>query len=132
MYLHRTPTYYRGTTAVKPRAPFLLLMSRTSDTDMRPQLYAVVRTVAMRQLGHWMMGNANVGGAWMTISGAYGNDGLPMTVDDDEIPWDAVALPDELAHAFWTGGGWNSAGSEAPLLRDWALDHLPKILAQRE
>lgn len=129
MYLYRTPTYYRGTAQVKLRAPFLLLMTRASDRDMRPQLYAVIRQVALKQLGHWMMGNANIKGHWMTISGDYGNDGLPMTLDDDEFPEDAVPLPDDLCHAFWTGGGHNCAGCEAPLIRDWALDHLPKIRA---
>lgn len=128
MYLHRNPTYYRGTQQIALRAPFLLLMNKTSDTGMRPQLYAVIRRVALRQLGHWMMGSANIGGHWHTISGAYGNDGLPMDVE--VLPRDAIPLPDDLATAFWEGGGHNCAGREWPALREWAL-HIPEILEGR-
>ena len=132
MYLTHNHVYYRGTQLCAPRAPFLILMTRNSDIDMRPQLYALVRQVAMRQLGHWMMGNANIKGHWFTLSGDYGNDGLPMTMDDDAVPDDAVPLPDDLCRAFWEGGGHNCAGREAPKLKAWALDYLPEILEERK
>lgn len=66
-----------------------------------------------------MMGSANLNGKWLTISGDYGNDGLPMDVP---LPHDAIPLPDDLAEAYWNGDGWNCAGREAPLLREWAID----------
>jgi len=71
-----------------------------------------------------MMGRVRILGKSYTVSGAYGNDGLSMTVDI--IPPDAKKLPDELRAAWNTGGGWNSAGSEAPLLVEWARKELLK------
>ena len=46
-----------------------------------PILYAVVRSVTLIQCGHWMMGYLRLAGARVTVSGAYGGDGLPMDVD---------------------------------------------------
>lgn len=102
------------------KAPFLLLI-QTSYCD---DIYGVVRKVALKQCGHWMMGRARILGKSYTVSGAYGHDGLTMTVD--VIPPDAKKLPDELRAAWNAGGGWNSAGSEAPLLVEWARKELLK------
>jgi hypothetical protein len=82
---------------------------------------ALVRKVALHQCGHWMMGTARIHGRSITVSGSYGGDGLPLTV-----PWHlyerfGVKVPDELVEAWDKGGGWNSCGTEAPLMRDWAL-----------
>jgi len=72
-----------------------------------------------------MMGTARVGGRSITLSGSYGGDGLPCNV-----PWDVYLrgepIPQELQQAFWTGGGHNSAGSEAPAMRKWALETFGK------
>jgi hypothetical protein len=72
----------------------------------------------MQQLGHFMMGRANVNGRWLTVSGSYGNDGLPMTID--KLPQDAKPLPRELYEAWNKGEGWNGAGNEALAMRNWA------------
>lgn len=81
---------------------------------------AFVRKVALQQCGHWMMGRVNIGGKWYTVSGAYGDDGLTMN-----LPYDTymrgVVLPQELYNAWAQGGGHNSCGSEAPLMREWAI-----------
>jgi hypothetical protein len=54
------------------------------------------------------------------MSGCYGNDGLPMTIE--KIPKDAKEVPQELVEAWNTGGGWNSCGSEAPAMAEWAKE----------
>jgi len=101
------------------RAPFLLLLQ---NGDWNSQVYGVVRTVALRQCGHWMMGKARILDKSYTVSGSYGNDGLTLSVDT--IPPDAKPLPDELREAWNTGGGWNSAGSEAQAMAEWARKEL--------
>ncbi len=129
MYLQSNRSYYRGTEQCAMRAPFLLLIqpkqSTISETCAPANTYAVVRKVALRQLGHFMMGQVNLCGKWHSVSGAYGSDGLPMSVDT--LPRDAVRLPDELYQAWNKGGGWNSAGSEAPAMREWAIRTFIKV-----
>ena len=80
---------------------------------------AVVRIVALRQLGHWMMGRVNIGGTWHSVSGSYGGDGLPMTVPDD-VFLRGVPVPSDLYDAWAKGDGWNAAGNEASAMRAWA------------
>jgi hypothetical protein len=100
---------------------FLILMQSNviGDQSMR----AVVRYVRLRQIGHFMMGSAQVGKVRLVLSGAYGGDGLPKTVDDATYQR-GVPVPAELIEAWSNGGGWNSAGSEAGPFREWALNNL--------
>lgn len=100
------------------KAPFLLLLQTSADDA----IYGVVRNVALKQLGHWMMGKARILGHSYSVSGAYGGDGLPMTVE--KIPPDARKLPDELHEAWSRGGGWNNVGSEASAMVEWARKEL--------
>jgi hypothetical protein len=86
-------------------------------------LRAIVRYVRMRQLGHFMMGSARVGKTRLTLSGSYGSDGLPKTVPD-EVYEAGTPLPQSLYDAWNKGGGWNSAGAEAPAMRQWAKQNL--------
>jgi hypothetical protein len=83
-----------------------------------------VRKVGLQQFGHYMMGSANICGKWKTVSGAYGSDGLPMTVD--VLPKDAKPLPTELYDAWNKGGGWNGAGSEAAAMAEFAKTLISK------
>jgi hypothetical protein len=89
---------------------------------------AIVRHVAMRQLGHFMMGTARVDGISLTLSGSYGADGLVSSVPD-EVYERGLELPVELHEAWNKGGGWNSAGSEADAMKQWALSHLKELRA---
>lgn len=101
------------------------MLDTPRPTDM--PVKAVVRKVVLRQCGHFMMGTARVYGYSLTLSGAYGADGLIKVVPRavyDRLP---VTLPDELYQAWATGGGWNSAGSEAPAMREWALKNLDTL-----
>jgi hypothetical protein len=114
--------YERNGEQIVLRASFLLLLQLRDGPCAPENTFACVRKVALRQLGHWMMGRVNLCGKWHTVSGSYGSDGLPMTVD--QLPKDAKPLPRELYDAWNKGGGWNGAGSEAPAMRDWALANL--------
>lgn len=98
--------------------------------DTAPMLLACVRTVHLRQLGHFMMGTATVGEHELTVSGPYGCDGLPMDLpenDDDDIRSHLTLVPTGLAIAFWNGGGHNCAGAEGPAMRAWARANLSTL-----
>jgi hypothetical protein len=124
MYINRTGYgYYTNSGQAHTRGRFLLLLQTEEDSKVR-RMRAIVRTVALRQLGHWMMGMANVGGRWVSVSGSYGNDGLPMHVDG--YPKDAIPVPDELYEAWNKGDGWNGAGKEAPAMRQWANEQFKR------
>lgn len=121
MYLKPTRSYYVGTEQATSSAPFLLLLQLNDKPCNAENIFACVRKVALRQLGHFMMGKARIHGRgnWATVSGAYGSDGSPLGVD--KLPADAVPLPAELYEAWNKGGGWNGAGSEATAMRAWAI-----------
>lgn len=85
----------------------------------------LVRHCSMRQLGQFMMGKLRVKGRTISVSGCYGNDGLPTSVAP-EIYELGVELPQELYDAWNKGGGWNGAGSEAKVVREWALKTFAK------
>lgn len=127
MYLgdDRSSGYYdRGGEQAHQRGRFLLLL-QSEDGNGGDPLRAVVRKVALRQFGHFVMGRARIAGRSFTVSGAYGSDGLPLTVPADVYAL-GVEVPAEL-HAAWNnGGGWNSCGSEAPAMREWAIKTFPK------
>lgn len=84
----------------------------------------VINNVRMEQCGHFMMASPIYKGYKLSLSGAYGNDGGPLSVDK-ELYDKAVPLPQELYDAWNKGGGWNGAGSEAPAMAEWALKTFP-------
>lgn len=114
---------------VTRRARFLILVQREGDSG-GGEIRALVRSVALRQCGHWMMGRARAFGHSITISGAYGGDGLPRDVPD-AVFQRATPLPADLRDAWNKGGGWNGAGSEAPAMRQWALDNIETLAPKR-
>jgi len=143
MYLYNDGFTYYGTYGCQQRSRgrFLILLDNGGK-----ELRAIVRTVALRQLGHWMMGYARVYGESLTVSGTYGSDGLPKHIDTLRFPngeyfhhqwrkpsdewidrvWQsATPVPQELYDMWATGGGHNSAGSEGPSMRQWgrSIDH---------
>lgn len=114
---------------IRRRGLFLILIQpKNSETKT---LKAIVRTVALRQFGHFMMGSAKIGNTWYIISGSYGNDGLPLTVPDTIYNQFGLDLPSDLYNAWNNGAGWNSAGSEAPSMRQWALENLSALIPQK-
>ena len=124
MYIQNTPIYYRGDQRTAQRGPFLLLLQPNQATiskTCRPEnTFAVVRQVALKQMGHWMMGRANLCGKWHVISGGYGNDGLPKSIDT--LPKDAQPLPREHYDLWSNGGGHTGPGSEASTRRKWPIE----------
>ena len=99
-------------------APFLMLQ-HVKNTPSN-EVYGVVRKVALKQYGHFMMGIARIMNKSITVSGCYGNDGLIMDVDS--VPPDAVRLPDHLYTMWAKGGGWNGAGDEAVEMMKWGRE----------
>lgn len=137
MFLQTNPsqTGYTADGQQKAGGPFLLVFSgqerftpEGSTARPLPTLRACVRSVRMSQCGHFMMGSAQVGSYRVSLSGSYGSDGL--TLDPDRYPgiWDLlVPVPADLAVQFWNGGGHNSAGAEAPSMREWARANLKAL-----
>jgi hypothetical protein len=130
--------YLRDGTQVALGA-FLILFSRRgwvvkdprAKTGEYDEIRGVVRRVKLTQTGHWMMGQADLWGHTVTLSGTYGEDGLTndLRAHDEEI-WDWLhPLPPELIHEFWTDGtGWNSAGVHSgPKVHDWAKNRLDQL-----
>lgn len=124
MYIEPTRRYYKGGAQCIARARFLLLVQPEGYEHRKDPIRALVRKVALHQCGHWMMGTARAFGHSITISGSYGGDGLPRTVPL-EVYKRAVEVPPELIEAWDKGGGWNSCGTEAPLMQKWALETFP-------
>ena len=123
MYIERTSRYYVGSEQATRRARFLILMQ--DQNDHKSPIRAIVRKVAMRQCGHFMMGIARIKNQSIVLSGSYGADGLSKSVPT-EVYQMGVPLPDDLYDVWNTGGGWNSAGSEASAMRKWANDTFPR------
>lgn len=132
MYLSNGGRYYgRDGGQCARRGAFLLMMqpdTRDPMGDCGKRIRCVVRKVALRQCGHWMMGTARIGSRWYTVSGAYGHDGLPMAVQADAYER-GIELPQELRDAWNVGGGWNGCGSEAAAIREWAIANLEALTA---
>ena len=87
---------------------------------------ALVRHVAMRRCGHFMIGSVRIHGNSLMLSGSYGSDGLPDSVPD-EVYGIGVELPRDLVGKWNRGGGWNGAGDEAGEMRAWALENLKDL-----
>lgn len=133
------------------RGRFLMVFNNYTTGTPR-ELRAAVRNVHLRQSGHFMTGfcvlTLRRGQDWIEngytprasqrvfVSGTYGHDGLPIDVDASYVPgfWEAlVPLPPELVEKFWSGGGHNSAGTEAMDMFTWAQGpELKKPLITRE
>jgi len=132
----------RGYTAdgqQKASGKFLMLFQDPLHEGLRPPLRACVRSVHLRQLGHFMMGVVNLAGQEISLSGSYGSDGLPIylnhkvsheaiTADGIKNLWEQLTpLPQELQDAFWEGGGHNCAGKEAGAMLEWALTNFKEL-----
>lgn len=95
------------------------------------KLYACVRHVSLRQLGQFMTGRAKIAGQSITVSGAYGADGLPRDYESltVEARMKLTVVPADVASEYWAGDGayWgsrdghNGAGREVETMRAWAL-----------
>ena len=110
---------------------FLILLSDKDKPLGKDNFRGIVRYTYLSQFGNFMMGRAWIKNKRMILSGAYGSDGLTCNVDN-EIYNEGVDLPESLYEAWSHGGGWNSAGSEANLMKQWALENLDKLYKVRK
>ena len=126
---------------------FLIIISDPdNDRALRPELRAIARSVKMEQCGHFMMGDVEIEGFRLVLSGCYGSDGLPfnlrchypkdrlvregrkLTEEEKQRIWAlAKPIPQELQDAFWEGGGHNSAGNEGPRMQKWGQDNIKTL-----
>lgn len=119
MFLKTNPSqtgYDRGGQQ-KAGGLFLMLFSVKPGGEIR----GAVRSVQLRQLGHFMMGEAKLAGHRVGLSGGFGADGL--TLDPPPGLWDQlVPLPEDLTVGFWReSSAWESR------LRTWARAHLAEL-----
>lgn len=127
MYIEQSRGVYSQTGNQEIRRANFLILLQPKEWERRGEpIKAIVRQVALKQFGHWMMGYARAYGQTLTLSGSYGSDGLPVS-NSEVYDRATVVLPDELVEAWNTGGGWNGAGSEAEAMRQWALDNLKEL-----
>lgn len=126
MYLKPTTSGYSAGGQTAGRQFFLILIQEKDKPCSQENTRAIVRKVALRQCGHFMMGIARVKGERLTISGSYGSDGLPITVSANVFK-EGIQLPAELYEAWSKGGGWNGIGSEGTAVRAWALANLKQL-----
>ena len=128
MFIKPTRSYYTyDGSQHASRQWFLILLQPPLFTEEKLPIRAVVRKVALSQLGHFMMGIARIKGHSIVCSGSYGGDGLPKICPTMEIYNTGIVLPDDLVKAWNTGGGWNSAGSEASAMRQWAIANFAQL-----
>lgn len=125
---------------------FFLMFSNPDKGDR--ELRACVRFVAMEQLGHFMMGSVRIAGCSISLSGAYGSDGLPLNLDRHFIGlneagqaqyrdftqeqkaaiWKQLTpLPTDLAETYWKSEGHNDAGSAGGNIRKWAKEKIATL-----
>jgi hypothetical protein len=125
-------TSWRGYVSNEQRVkgPYLLVFQPDfAEPEYYPngklELLAAVRTVTLKQLGHWMMGIARIAGERISVSGDYGNDGLPMHFQECPSSYRdrLVLVPEGLATQFWESGGHNCAGNERTAMREWAIEN---------
>ncbi len=133
MFIERGKSGYNRDGEQYAQGRFLVLM--TTDSEPLSKVKAIVRHVHMGQCGNFMMGRINIkaGGVVhkLVLSGSYGGDGLTKSVPKEVYDL-GVDLPAELYEAWSKGEGWNSAGKEAPQMREWAkVTFAPKVKAQR-
>jgi len=123
MFIHMQAAGYDRDGQQFSRGRFLLVFSRGHE------LYAAVRHVSLHQFGHFMMGFARIAGQRITVSGAYGNDGLPDDYDKltPQAQSKLTPLPADLTEIFWKGDGHNSTGNEREPMLKWALQTFPEV-----
>jgi len=97
MYIYESQhqTYYDASgQQFSRRAPYLILLEK--DNEMR----AIVRSVALHQLGNFMMGWARIANHSMSVSGIFGNSGLTLSIDNAYIRGQKNSLAPDQQNAM--------------------------------
>ena len=128
MFIKLVKTYYSKEDGEQRtgKGLFLILMRDKNLPIWHTNARAIVRKVALKQLGHWMMGTVTIKGHTISLSGAYGADGLMIEVPK-EVYDVGIDIPKELYEKWGQGGGWNTCGNEAESLRKWALENIKQL-----
>lgn len=128
MFIKSARSYSMASGEQRASGSFLALFTNhNSGFTKTTEIRAFVRWVLMKQLGQWMMGQMEIpqhagGKASVTLSGAYGEDGLTCDVKESDQYWDSLwPLPEDLAYLFWADNtGWNDAGVTGKYVHSWA------------
>lgn len=130
MYLNPTSVYYEGSEARCRQEDYLILLQSKALPLGPDNFRAIVRKVALKQFGHFMMGNAVILRNHITVEGDYGNNGLPVTVPH---PVYEVGKPVPYwLYDMWNhGDGWNGKGSEGDALREWAFKYWNELIPSK-
>ena len=127
MFIRLSKSGYNRAGGAFVHGQFLVLCQREHGPSNRTDnpIRAFTCYARMSQCGHFMMARVRRQGRTLTLSGAYGNDGL--TCDVPDVIYDAaIPLPDPLAEEWATNTeGRHGAGSEGRLISEWALDAFP-------
>lgn len=103
------------------------------------ELRCLVRHVRLDQVGQFMMGMydlklPNYTAADIVLSGPYGNDGLPMSINHKNLPeslWELLhPLPDELCKLYWHQAPSDDVSIVA--IRKWVFDNLKTLRTLRK
>lgn len=121
MFIKITKQGYTRDGSAFAHGRFLVLCQREGWANRNVPIRAFVVYARMSQWGHFMMARARKAGVEISLSGTYGNDGLPRDVPESLYDI-ATPVPADLVDAWNIGGGWNSAGNEADAMRQWARD----------
>lgn len=133
MYLSTDDSYTytdREGTQYHTQGDFLLLLTPEDASlveEGHEAMRACIRQVALEQCGHYMMGNARIGGESFTVSGSYGSNGLTMNVPREIWKEYGVPVPEDLFEKWRTGGGHNSSGAEARDMQEWAEENYDRL-----
>jgi hypothetical protein len=122
----------------------------TLDGRTLPRLFACVRPIRLRQLGHFMMGQVTLLGLQFSLSGALGHDGLQMDWRGFDKGADKsraltaeegaslkarilTPVPEEVSAVYQLDDtGHNSPGARGgPALREWAVKNLAILKESR-
>lgn len=137
------PTDYRaweGEDGQHAKGHFILLFQRKWEPGkeaMPCELRVLVRAVQLNQLGGFMMGRVKIKcPGWedaiaLSLSGAFGNDNLPMTCPDRL--WEHLhPVPQEVADRFWTATGGNEPGAGSAAIFEWAKSQADSLQRLRK
>lgn len=84
MFLSKARAGYLGTEQYASGL-FLMLFCNENAPKLangRAPIRALVRKIALRQCGHFMMGRVTLRGVRFSLSGSYGHDGLPIEITE--------------------------------------------------
>jgi len=109
---------------------FLILLQEdlsVLDPAFGKHIKAIVRKVRLRPFGNFMMENTSIYGHKIVLSGAYGDDGLPVSIPTEIFEKVKTSIPNNLKEKWNKGGGHNNCGREADDMRLWAIEHLKEL-----